>query len=177
VTKYLLAIVVVIGVSMPREAAAQASVTNVQIGYQFLHYSGIDGGDGASFPLGFALTGAVPVSGQWSGVADLTWGRHSEDTPFGDFHVSETTLTGGVRWTEMKNWWAAQLLLGLNHEGVSDCNDCGSNDFVFMPGILARRPLNSAWNVYGRFDYRHVFFEGEGVNGFALIVGVERPLK
>ena len=24
---------------------------------------------------------------------------------------------------------------------------------------------------------QHVFFEGEGVNGFALIVGVERPLK
>jgi len=160
--------------SAPETVAAQAGL---QVGYQFLRYAGQDGGDGVNFPLGFAATGNFPVKGAWSAVGDLTWGRHSEEIFGEDTSFSETTVTGGVRWTEMRKRFGAQFLMGLNHEGISDCNDCSSNDVVITPGIIARIPANGSWNAFGRLDYRHVFFEGEGANGFALIFGVELPLK
>src|SRR5262245_1051552 len=84
----------------PKRVAAQASV---QFGYQFLRYAGQDGADGVNFPLGFAATGNFPLSGPWSAVGDLTWGRHSEELFGDDTSFSETTVSGGVRWTATKN--------------------------------------------------------------------------
>lgn len=170
----------VLGVTVP--ASAQSTTTSptfeLSAGYQFFKTTGdFD----QSYPLGFAVDAARNF-GNLGVVAEGGWSYDSEDLNDSKFNLF--TLAGGLRWTGRKSpkvWPYAQVLAGaaIGHSSATvlgeDLSDTETN-FLLQPGAGVNFVVGDGLGVFGAVDYRRIFVEDQGVNGFRVLVGLRMIL-
>ncbi len=153
--------------------AAQDAPLQVGVGYQFLHLSA--DGEGTSLPVGFNVDVAGPLTRSFSWVGELGW-AHDSDSEFGfDSSINALHVAAGGRWSGQYNMNLtpyAQVLLGAQGDSgeFDDIEFETEWNFLFQPGAGVTYSMGQ-WGVFGQVDYRRVFYEGQGANGFRFVAG------
>lgn len=163
-----------------------ASAQEVTLGYQFQRLTA--DGEGLNLPLGFNVDVAGRVSDSLDIIGQVDWSRRSESEElFGisaEASLNLTSFGGGVRWNGRGSQNATpfvQALFGASRasfscevEGISCADvigDTSETNAMFQVGAGVAVPVGPA-SVVGQVDYRRIFTEDEGLNGFRLLVGI-----
>jgi hypothetical protein len=181
-------------------AATPASAQEVSIGYQWQQVSTDDDGDDVFTdcciaPFGINFDFAAPITPALDVVGQLDWSRWSDsEIILGtsvDTSATFTTFGAGLRWSARGNPGATPYLHGLiggTHTSIGcevggfDCDDVLTDDetsatnFMFQIGGGVAVPMGGV-GLIGQFDYRRIFFEGEGANSIRFVVGVRFGLR
>lgn len=179
-------------------AAIPASAQELTLGYQWQNLSSDDdedlGFDCCNAPLGFNVDVAGPISPSLDIVGQVDWSRwNKSEVIFGtsaDFTANFTTFGGGLRWSNRTNPGATpfvQALFGVMRSSFScevagfDCedlvgDDTSETDPMLQIGGGVAIPLGG-WSAVGQVDYRRIFVEDAGVNGFRVVVGARFGIR
>jgi hypothetical protein len=135
-------------------ASSAAAQNRLGAGLSFLHAEG-ETATGVTVDYSGALQGAIG----W--VVDGSLHHNGEE----GFSSTITMAQGGVRYnipvTDAKIRPAVQALIGVAHEGVSDCDVCGSTNLVITPGGLVDIPVGSGKTaIRVAIDFPIIMFEG-----------------
>jgi hypothetical protein len=172
-------------------ASLPASAQELSLGYQWQQFSfDIDDefdvfiDDSVTAPLGFNVDVAAPITGALDVFGQVDWSRQSQNIDiFGQSVESSWTFLsygGGVRWSSRASPSVTpfvQGLFGATRASVGcevltfDCDDfldednlSSTNPMLQLGGGVAI-PLGGL-SALGQVDYRRVFVEDSGVNGF-----------
>ncbi|HEX5214135.1 MAG TPA: hypothetical protein VFV98_01660 [Vicinamibacterales bacterium] len=121
---------------------------------------------GVGFAADVAKEFAVMGKAAIAGVGDFS---------FHDFDgFSETTFGGGIRviGKAQKAHFFGQVVFGGMAEGVSDCNDCSSTNFMIMPGVGVNFAATPKIMIRGQVDFPQVKFDEEWDNATRFWFGV-----
>jgi hypothetical protein len=182
--------------------AAPVAAQELSLGYQWQHLSfDIDDefdvfeDDGLTAPLGFNIDFAGPLTPTLDIFGQFDWSRQSTDVDvLGESLDSSwnfTTFGGGLRWSSRSNPSVrpfVQGLFGVTHTSFGcevsgfdcddfiDSDDLSSTDPVIQFGGGVAIPMGG-WSALGQIDYRHIFMENAGVNGFRFVLGVRLGIR
>ena len=144
-------------------AAAQTPGATVGVGLSFLSVPDQTGvGFAADVAKEFAVMGKAAIAG----VGDFS---------FHDFDgFSETTFGGGIRviGKAQKAHFFGQVVFGGMTESISDCTDCGSTNFMIMPGFGVNFAATPKIMIRGQVDFPQVKFDEEWDNATRFWFGV-----
>lgn len=178
--------------------ATPAAAQEISLGYQWQQIS-VDADEIASdcctAPFGINLDISAPLTPALDFVGQLDWSRWSESQVILGTSVEAsldfTTFGAGIRWSARGNRGATpylHALLGGTHTSIGcevdgfDCDDVLSDDetsatnFMFQIGGGVAVPMGGV-SLVGQFDYRRIFFEGEGANSIRFVAGVRASLR
>jgi hypothetical protein len=183
-------------------AASPALAQEVSLGYQWQRFSlNIDDADdifvddSITAPLGFNFDVAGPITDSLDIVGQVDWSRrHQGFDIFGqDFDLSMNFLSfaGGVRWSARENPSVTPYVHGLfgvmrsslgcdvpafDCDDLFDEDDLSSTDPMLQIGGGVAIPVGG-WAAIGQLDYRRIFGDGEGVNGFRIVIGARFGIR
>ena len=179
-------------------AATPAGAQEISLGYQWQRIS-VDAdeisSDCCTAPFGINFDISAPISPALDFVGQLDWSRWSEsEIVLGtsvDASLDFTTFGAGLRWSARGNQGATPYLhglLGATHTSIGcevggfDCDDVLTDDetsttnFMFQIGGGVAVPMGGV-SLIGQFDYRRIFFEGEGANSIRFVAGVRVSVR
>lgn len=183
-------------------AAVPASAQELSLGYQWQHLTfdiedefDVFVDDSLTAPFGINLDVAFPVTPALDVFGQLDWSTKGEDVDLlGESLESSfnfTTFGGGIRWSSRTNPSVTPFvhgLFGLTHTSFScevsgvDCDDffddddLSSTDPMIQLGGGVAIPIGGL-SALGQVDYRRIFAEDAGVNGFRFVIGVRLGLR
>lgn len=171
----------------------------IDLGYQFLRTS--SAGSGISYPLGFDVRIAKPITPRFFIVGGFDWARHSETITSVDDRIpplnSYDELSGAYLGFKVKMLPVsysgrsitsiafrpipeASLIAHLEHQSgsIGAIDRPSSNNFVLQPGVSVAVPIRqgSRLSVFGRVDYRRVF-STIPQNNVDLVAGVRVTIE
>lgn len=164
-------------------AAQNAPGVEVGVGYQYFR---LTGEDDLGFPVGFNFDVAFPIMDQIGIVGEVGWARGSDEIFLVDGSYSATSFGGGVRWTGQYSESFdpfAQVILGAQRTAYDveflgeDLDSDSSTDFMLQLGGGVNVKVAPNWGVVGQIDYRRIFYEGEGSNGFRFVIGARFSVR
>jgi hypothetical protein len=179
-------------------AATPAAAQEISLGYQWQRVS-VDADEISSncctAPFGINFDISAPLTPELDFVGQLDWSRWSESqVVLGtsvDASLDFTTFGGGIRWSARGNRGATpylQGLLGATHTSIGcevggiGCEDVLTDDetsatnFMFQIGGGVAVPMGGL-SLIGQFDYRRIFFEGQGANSIRFVAGVRVSVR
>ena len=146
-------------------ASSAAAQNRLGVGLSFLHE------DGAT-STGATVDYSGPIQNALAWVGDLSLHRNSDDFGSATITMAQAGLRYNVPMTNSKVRVGVQGLVGLAHEGVSDCDVCGSNNLVITPGGNVDVPVGSGSTaIRVAIDFPIVMFEGASVTFTRFWVG------
>lgn len=136
-------------------ASTAAAQNRLGVGLSFLHSEG-------GTATGATVDYSGPIQNALAWVVDGSLHRDSNDF----FDSTITMAQGGVRYnipmTNTNVRVGVQALVGIAHEGVSDCDVCGSNNLVITPGGNVDIPVGSGnTSIRVALDFPIIKFEGD----------------
>ena len=135
-------------------ARAQEHAWEVSAGYSALH----DATEHINFPVGFAVSGALPLNDWLSAVADVDHQRKTVPLFDGnDASLSSTGFLAGVRASSTRGSFtefAQALAGGITASGTAFDTTDRNHHFAVQPGIGVDVRVTSLWAVRGELDAR-----------------------
>jgi hypothetical protein len=151
--------------------------------------------DSLTLPFGINLDVAFPLTQSLDIFGQLDWSTRGEDVDLLgeslETSFNFTTFGAGIRWSGRTNPGVTPFvhgLFGLTHSSFGcevtgiDCDDffdddnLSATDPMFQLGGGVAIPLGGV-SALGQVDYRHIFAENAGVNGFRFVIGIRLGLR
>lgn len=111
-----------------------------------------------NYPLGFVVSGAVPLTAWLSAVADVDHQKKSEELVDGSTAtLTATGVLGGVRAHSTRGSFtefAQALAGGVNFSGTVFGTTATSRHFAVQPGIGLDFAMAESWAIRGEVDAR-----------------------
>jgi hypothetical protein len=137
-------------------ASSAAAQNRLGVGLSFLHESG-------STSTGATVDYSGPIQNALAWVGDVSLHRNSNDFGSATITMAQAGLRYNVPMTNSNVRVGVQGLVGLAHEGISDCDGdfCGSNNLVITPGGNVDIPVGSGSTaIRVALDFPIIMFEG-----------------
>jgi hypothetical protein len=183
-------------------APVPASAQELSLGYQWQTSSfDVDDefdvfvDDRVTAPVGLNVDFAGPIAPALDIFGQFDWSRQSRDIDFLGESVESswtfTTFGGGIRWSIRANPSVIPFVQGLfgvtqtspgcvvagfDCDDFLDDDDLRSTDPMFQLGGGVAIPIGGL-SALGQVDYRHIFMEDAGVNGFRFVVGIRLGVR
>ena len=137
-----------------RSALAQDHPWEAAAGYTALH----DATDHVNYPLGFVVSGAIPLSTWLSAVADVDHQKkHEQFVDGSDVTLTATGVLAGVRAQSTRGSFTEfvqALAGGVSYAGTVFGTTATARHFAVQPGIGIDYAVAGPWAVRGALDAR-----------------------
>jgi hypothetical protein len=197
-----LGIGVVVGVLALFAVVRPASAQELSIGYQWQQLNfdiedefDVFADDSLTLPFGINLDVAFPITRSLDVFGQLDWSTRGEDVDILgeslETSFNFTTFGAGLRWSGRGNPSVTPFvhgLFGLTHstfgcevtgidcDDLFDDDDLSATDPMLQLGGGVAIPMGGL-SALAQVDYRHIYAENAGINGFRFVIGVRIGLR